>query len=979
MNSRWFWRSWLADFRWTWYLAVCVFVVTFCFFWFTYFQGSSGVIHWNKFQEQKVLESTIHSFHMGPFEFTVPAENYVIIEYFNGSHIEMNVTSSLIFISILILCVVMMLSIITTLEKFWYFGGMTLFILFVVSLRLEVLSIAGQRNQIPAIVILLVYTTLSFYFKSLNPSVSFVKRLLSFFLLTISTAIIIHFFSEVQDPMLHLSVTGYTGAFILSVLFILMVAHEIPAAFVYVASQGNAKSLRHFIIISAVYILNIIITGLHELNVIHWNFIYTNIYLLLSISAILGLWGFRLRENLYQNIFSFSPFGAYFFVALGTLCFITIAQFFATSNDPALQIVRSIIIVSHIGYGVIFILYVFSNFILMLAQNLPVNKVLYKPSRMPYFTFRFAGLIATLGFVFYSGWHQYIYNGVAGFYNNIADLYEVIGRSSIAEEYYEQSQTYGFANNHANYELGIFKSERYSFDEAHENYEWANDRYPTLYSLINDGNVYLWENAFSDALNAYQFAAKKIPDSGELENNIGFTHGKMHDLDSAAFFLNEARKHENSKSSAEANFMAFTALEFVPVNCDSVLAIFNNPYTATVSNALASSTVQHTDFNTKVDALPDKKLNLYSASLLSNYLIRNAKSLDTVFIRKAYATIADSLNSDYSEALKASIAFAYYHTGNVKRALEIMGELAYISQSHKGKYNYIMGLWTLEQQNPALAARCFDYAVEANYKEGKLYKAIALSEAGKINEALLAWDTVSGNNEAEKRMASSMKKILTIDLLKAMALPDPEKYQFCRYRLTVRDTVSFEKIVPTFQDDNYKAQALLDMTKKQFEWGNSRKAILYFNQTGGLRLTSKILYEDIQHTELRMLAERKELRSLAKQINKGITFEQERKLEKIYYTALLNEMAGDTIHATINYQILATYNPYFEEGVISAAAYFHAHGKDRMKSYTILVEAIQVNNTSRKLLMAYASEAKRVGFDEYAESALQSAKDLTGR
>jgi hypothetical protein len=49
--------------------------------------------------------------------------------------------------------------------------------------------------------------------------------------------------------MLHLAVTGYTMALVLTVFFILMVAHEIPAAFVYIVSQGNSKSLRHFAII----------------------------------------------------------------------------------------------------------------------------------------------------------------------------------------------------------------------------------------------------------------------------------------------------------------------------------------------------------------------------------------------------------------------------------------------------------------------------------------------------------------------------------------------------------------------------------------------------------------------------------------------------------------------------------------------------------------------------------------------------------
>jgi len=221
-----------------------------------------------------------------------------------------------------------------------------------------------------------------------------------------------------------------------------------------------------------------------------------------------------------------------------------------------------------------------------------------------------------------------------------------------------------------------------------------------------------------------------------------------------------------------------------------------------------------------------------------------------------------------------------------------------------------------------------------------------------------------------------MQQVLSVGVSESISLPDPLKYQFCRYRLHVKDTVLFDKMFPTFSSDDYRAQALLDMTTRQFDWGNLRKAIVYFNQIGGLKLTSKVLYDEVRHMELLMLAERGDLQSLARQINKGITFNSERTLEKIYFTALMQEMSGDTIQAAKNYNILAVYNPYFEEGVIAAANFFRTHGKDKMKPYTILSEAIQINNASRKLLIAYAKEARRDGFDEYAEGALQRANEL---
>ena len=55
-----------------------------------------------------------------------------------------------------------------------------------------------------------------------------------------------------------------------------------------------------------------------------------------------------------------------------------------SSNDAALRVIRDFIIYSHIGFGAIFLVYILSNFVNMLDDNLNVYKVLYNPNRMAY-------------------------------------------------------------------------------------------------------------------------------------------------------------------------------------------------------------------------------------------------------------------------------------------------------------------------------------------------------------------------------------------------------------------------------------------------------------------------------------------------------------------------------------------------------------------------------------------------------------------
>jgi hypothetical protein len=175
---------------------------------------------------------------------------------------------------------------------------------------------------------------------------------------------------------------------------------------------------------------------------------------------------------------------------------------------------------------------------------------------------------------------------------------------------------------------------------------------------------------------------------------------------------------------------------------------------------------------------------------------------------------------------------------------------------------------------------------------------------------------------------------------------------------------------------DYKAQAILDLSKKYYEADLLVPAIQLYNRIAGLELSNKKLYDDVRHAELLMLAYRKEIRSLTSQINKDITFDDSRSLEKILYTALVAESNGDTTLAAKNYRVLSTYNPYFEEGIIAAADFYRMNGKDKLKPYTILAEALQINANSIRLLKAYMAEAARQGFDEYVSSASQRLADL---
>lgn len=309
--------------------------------------------------------------------------------------------------------------------------------------------------------------------------------------------------------------------------------------------------------------------------------------------------------------------------------------------------------------------------------------------------------------------------------------------------------------------------------------------------------------------------------------------------------------------------------------------------------------------------------------------------------------------------------------------MALLGEVAYVTQSLQGKFNYTMGLWALEQGNPRLAVSCFAYSVDQNYKDAITYNAIALAEAGQSEAAnAAAAMLLEGRNLSDREIGRQLRKIYATSPTEVLTQTDLEKYQYCRYRLSLTDSMQFNKIINTIENTNYKALIILEMAQRQFNAGSTQKAIRYFTKLEGIRFSDKNLNNKINHFELELLAARNEVRLLAEKINQGIEFPKEKELQKTLYTALIQEAGGDTLAAGKNYEILSVYNPFFEQGVITASRFFRDHSPERLKAYTILAEAKQINPGSIRLLAAYIAEATRVGFDDFAADAYAELEEL---
>ncbi|MBL7869980.1 MAG: hypothetical protein JNM78_00100 [Cyclobacteriaceae bacterium] len=973
-----FWKSWNKANQSFLMMLSLLLILSIGFFWYSYALSPSPIITWDNYQELQTEEITTRSFQVGLQTIPVLTDNFMIFESQAGSPLQPNLLASYLFISILFTALIVILTIISTLKRFWFLIGMGLFCLFIISLQLEALEIFGFINKIPAGIIIVLVAAFAYYFHAFNINASFFIRLISFSILFVLLGIGIEFFSQVQNPILYLSVTGYSIGFLVTLIFILMVGAEIPAVFINVLTQGTkqTKTLRHFLIITTIYFTNLILAYSIKIGYLELNIWVINFFFLFTISALLGIWGFRQREPQYETILPADPFGVYLIIAMASVSFTTIGYFFATINDPVLEVIRDVIMYSHLGYGIIFFAYVLANFGSMLMQNLQVYKVLYKPNTMPYFTFRLMGLICTIAFLVYDTSYKSVANQVySAFYNGQGDLYYAQGVDQLAEGFYNKSVSFRNQNHHAHYALASIQASRNEPQKEREELAKAAEGTPSEFSFINLSNAYQRNGNSLQAADVLALAKSKFPKSGAIDNALGLAFLKLKMADSALLSFQKASKHKDTKNIAETNLLGASAKLKINYPADSLLQLIGSDKPGPRANALALANAQNLSIQIQFDLGTDTTFVASKATYLCNYLINQREMVDTTLLSNVILLARRPGNDYFKEVILVAASHAYYTQGSVRKAFDLTREIAY--SSGRGKYFNLLGTWALEQENPQIAANYFEIAKGKNISHSLFQEALANTEADSIAKALTLWDSVQ--QSVDTTQANFAKRIITVlksSATQTLTLSDKDKYNYCRYKILYSDTTSFWKIVSSIKDEELKARAILDLSKKWYQRDEAQISFEIIKRVKGLKLTNKNTYNQILLLNMMLLAELDPENFKSQQLDKALPFQGAYPNELLYLKALQDEQTGNTEAAKLKFEFLSTANIHFEAGLIASAKFFSSDTTDRLKSYSIIVSGILARPNSIKLLKAYVKEAALIGFDDEANESLEKLKRL---
>jgi TPR repeat protein len=968
MNQLFFWTDWQTPYKQLYWGLLILFFSTVAFFLTAWAIGLDLTFPWQTYAQSETIQITIDTIQIGPYQLPLEVDSYLLTESFEGGGLTLYNWPSYLYVGLLGLIFSMALTCVTTLMRFWYLVGMAIVITFLMSLKLENLLLFGSVDKLGLVIVFVLYVPLSYYFQSINNLVTFTNRLISFLSATAIFGLIVFFAAGVELPFLHLATYGYTAPIIISLLFILLIGHQMLVGFMYIITSSNnvysKNSLTHFLIITIVYLVNLLIIVLNEVQFIYWDFVNIHPFVLLVISSLIGIVMYSLSEETYKHIYKFQPIGGYIYLLLGSICFFTIGYHLFSANDGVIEVFEDFILYAHLGYGFMFFVYILANFVNPLGNNKQVYRVLYDPQNMPFFTYRFAGSIAVLGFVLASNYNIPIYHAMSAYYNGVGDLHLRKGERKIAAVYYKKGKSLDYGNHRANYTLGEMARSDANNTVAAYYFSEAIRKRPTPQAFVNMGNIHLDQGKFFDGLFTIRDGKDEFPNTERLKINLGLLYDRADEADSAFLTFQDSRTKSVTERSANVNTLSLISKGDYEYNLDSIIEEYIiEDHTALINNGL----VLHNSKQIMWDApiAGDTLLNIVSGASLYNKSINNIFGLDSTYLSSLPEIAMLSQNISFREQLLFAAALGYYYHLEVEKAFIMMDQLANNYPVKSGFYYYVLGLWSLDQESTLLAVDFFKKSLVREYDKAHLALAIASMEAGLIDEAKVLWEELTLEvNPVNRQMAEGALRMLRLSDLSQMS--NAEKYWYWRYQVTKENEVQTQEIIDAIEDVNYKDRIRIDLVNYFIEKGDKGKATFYGDV---LNQNWNGSWDDIAKMDF---LGRIDSAYYAFGVKSSIP--KSRKLQSYYYGQRYAHLHNDTTRSDALFD-KANANPFFEQGVIGKANYLVDNGED-FEAYNTILSAIEVNPYAIGLLKRYIMHCAVMDFDRHGNDGLEELQPL---
>ena len=981
MRGLYFWEEWTQPYKKIYWLFFILFVLSLLIAIFNYILGLEYVIHWESIGELDQLELVVHTVTAGTIRLDIPLDNFVVFQYFEGSNLMINALNGYIYLVALIIGVNIVMALLPSMPKVWFYAGMGGFIAFIVVLNIDQIMLFGQTDKTGMIIVLTLYLSAGYYFKEIKPGIGLFKRFVVFSVISGLIGILFHQFAGVSDPFLYIANYGIFASIIITILFIIFVAHEVIYGFLHLITNSNTigskNSLNHFIFISIFYLAYVWITYMHYTGQIRWDLIYLDPFFLAGLTFVLGIWGFKKRENLFKEIFSFYPVGALFYLGFGIISINTLSYVFISANDPLIETFEDAILYSQISFGIMFFIYVVANFGPLLLLNKKVSKIAYQSRVLPFFIFRIGGFIV-FGFTIYSANFLPYYQSMAGYYNYVGDIFMIEEKLDLAEEYYKEASVYEYQNHRSNYAMATLS--RMKNDKYDEAYYLRNAllKKPSEFSYVNLSNIYLKNDQYFDGMFELRDALSDYPDSYQILNNLGYFYTKTDLADSSFYYFDRSYNSLWNATVPASNIYGLLAKSGINISVDSLESVYPvNDDLAAIANK-QSMINQINGLNSNVVQGPWDMEYDFSASgfaYLYNRALNMLKSENTDYFNDLLK-YGDSSGVDfYMSRVRVLNSLNKYFNHQVTESFRLLYELGEMSMLNDEYFN-MLGMLALDVHSPRLAVDYFKRTSTQINDKYRLNQAIAYAEAGMQEEAVQTFKSLENSEDADVGAVSrGFLKLYQMDIVSELESADDEnKYLVYRYRVDKQDSSTVSELLASFGNPNIKSLIRLEQAAAMIDAKKLQSAYEYFSAIDASQLIpdletdyGKISYILVLHG----LINSNEIPDSGELGSSHPLF----LYNKLLY-AQKNRNTQDSINLDPVYEKLATWDPFFEEGIISATDYFKNDMDRANYSYNLLVNALTVNLYSVPLNKYFITFCLEEGLLDFAKNRLEFMKSF---
>lgn len=624
-------------------------------------------------------------------------------------------------------------------DRFSYFMVSGIVVFTLIQLRFEELGVSDPYLTYGAIG---GYFLVTYLFQSFFQRAKLWLRIMSSLLLYAGLITIIMLMTNVADPHLVTISYGILGPVIFATIFIVFIAGDNIFSLFKLTTQGSSNGkngLKHFSIIGLAYVLLATLLFLQRTGYTEIDIYFLNPYLLLVLSVISGFFCIeRKLESMSDSIdirlvrYSLYPIGA-------SLSFALVAWAHLTVNDSMINAIEWVIIISHMTFGLAFFVYALINFIPPLIENLEVWPLFFKGLRTPVLMVRLLAFILFLGGIFYLENRPY-YQVKAGQFSMLASLAKEIDNELLTDQYYKQSVYLDFYNFKANYAITQTAESERALKEAPDHLRSILEASINPKARVALGNFY----ADRDLLYQELTSLMNSPESklnGEVKNNLGLSHYRYRNYDSAYQYFDQS----NGKSAvvSEANLAALNYDLAAQVDFDTTL---NYQYTDNIHvmvnrQALANAQKNIIDFNLELN----EDTILFKEDLF--YLYNAALSQANTDNMKVLAAINFYLSSDqndiYSNFLLIAKAVALYNAQEINQAFKTLETSIAAGRGTAGFPYFVKAVWAFDQGQAALTIESLKAAQKSGYNDpqvkafiNKIKEVNNYSEKADISELL---------------------------------------------------------------------------------------------------------------------------------------------------------------------------------------------------------------------------------------------------